>query len=200
MVAECDIRSTPRPLLDAHYSELIAAVQDPDAGVPLGEHKNELKTYKDRFAGVLCVLSSSKFTCTKILFVACESCELIEWLLSWLFVTMREEGCQLSNSLLNEAYLQPVGGLNKESFKKHSHWKKLAFVDGVGAFYRFSALTPSKPVEQCFSKLSRNAELTGSETDSGSECGMQTQCGTSTMGQSGGKIVETTRQGFLMKK
>ena len=38
--------------------------------------------------------------------------ELIEWLLSWLFVTMREEGCQLANSLLNEAYLEPVGGLS----------------------------------------------------------------------------------------
>ena len=113
------------------FSELIAAMQDPDVGVPLGKHKNGVKTYKDCFAGVLCVLSSSKFTCIKILFVACESCELIEWLLSWSFVTMKEEGCQLSNSLLNEAYLQPVGGLNKESFKKHSHWKKLAFVDGI---------------------------------------------------------------------
>ncbi|XP_062523436.1 RAC serine/threonine-protein kinase-like isoform X2 [Corticium candelabrum] len=109
MVAECDICSTPRPLLDAHNSELIAAMQDPDAGVPLGEHKNGLKTYKDCFAG----------------------CELIKWLLSLSFVTMTEEGCQLVNSLLNEAYLQPVRGLSKESFKKHSHSKKLAFVDGV---------------------------------------------------------------------
>ncbi|XP_062499275.1 uncharacterized protein LOC134176623 isoform X2 [Corticium candelabrum] len=181
MVAECDIRSTARPLLDAHNSELIAAMQDPDAGIALGEHKSALKTYKDCFAGVLCVLSLSKFTCTKILFVACEGCELSEWLLSWSFVTMREEGCQLANSLLNESYLEPVGGSSKELFKKHSHSKKLAFVDCVEVLYRFSALTPSKPVEQCFSTLSRNAELTSSETGSGSECGMQTQCGTSTM-------------------
>ncbi|XP_062499281.1 uncharacterized protein LOC134176623 isoform X4 [Corticium candelabrum] len=144
MVAECDIRSTARPLLDAHNSELIAAMQDPDAGIALG-------------------------------------CELSEWLLSWSFVTMREEGCQLANSLLNESYLEPVGGSSKELFKKHSHSKKLAFVDCVEVLYRFSALTPSKPVEQCFSTLSRNAELTSSETGSGSECGMQTQCGTSTM-------------------
>ena len=52
------------------FSELIVAMQDPDAGVPLGEHKSALKTYKDCFADVLCVLSSSKFTCIKILFVA----------------------------------------------------------------------------------------------------------------------------------
>ncbi|XP_062523439.1 pleckstrin-like [Corticium candelabrum] len=83
MVAECDIRSTLRPLLDARNSELIAAMQDPDAGVSLGEHKNGLKTYKDCFAG----------------------CELIKWLLLWSFVTMREEGCQLANSLLNKACL-----------------------------------------------------------------------------------------------
>ncbi|XP_062523501.1 RAC-gamma serine/threonine-protein kinase-like isoform X2 [Corticium candelabrum] len=94
---------------------LIAAMQDPDAGVPLGEHKNGLKTYKDCFAG----------------------CELLEWLLLWSFATMREEGCQLANSLLNEAYLEPVGGLSKESFKRYSHLKKLAFVDGVGTLYRF---------------------------------------------------------------
>ena len=87
------------------FSELIAAMQDPDAGVSLGEHKNGLKTYKDCFAGVLCVLSSSKFSCIKILFVACEGCELIKWLLLWSFVTMREEGCQLANSLLNKACL-----------------------------------------------------------------------------------------------
>ncbi|XP_062523573.1 pleckstrin-like [Corticium candelabrum] len=178
MVAECDICSTPRPLLDAHNSELIAAMQDPDAGVPLGEHKNRLKTYKDCFAG----------------------CELIEWLLSWSFVTLREEGCQLANSLLNEAYLQPVGGLSKESFKKHSHSKKLAFVDGVAALYRFSALTPSKPVEQCFSTLSRDADLTSSETDSSSECGRHSVALQQPMGQSGGKIGKITRQGFLMKK
>ena len=89
---------------------------------------------------MLCVLSSSKFICIKILLVACEGCELIEWLLSWSFVTMREEGCQLANSLLNEVYLEPVGGLSKESFKKHSHWKKLAFVYGVGSLYRFVSL------------------------------------------------------------
>ena len=47
------------------FSELIVAMQDPDAGVALGEHKNGLKTYKDCFAGVLCVLSSSMFTCIK---------------------------------------------------------------------------------------------------------------------------------------
>ncbi|XP_062524037.1 RAC serine/threonine-protein kinase-like [Corticium candelabrum] len=86
-----------------------------DAGVALGEHKNGLKTYKDCFAG----------------------CELIEWLLSWSFVTMREEGCQLANSLLNDVYLEPVGGLSKGAFKKHLHSKKLAFLDGVGALYRF---------------------------------------------------------------
>jgi hypothetical protein len=114
MVAD-DIQSAPRPLVDAHNSELVTAMQDSDAGVPLGEHKSRLKTYKECFAG----------------------CELIEWLLSWSFVSSREDGCLLANSLLNEAYIQPVGGISKESFKKNSHSRKLAYVDGVTALYRF---------------------------------------------------------------
>ena len=64
-------------------------------------------------------------------------CELIEWLLSWAFVSSREDGCQLANSLLNEAYIQPVGGISKDSYKKNSHSRKIAFVDGVTALYRF---------------------------------------------------------------
>ncbi|XP_065845588.1 pleckstrin-like [Oscarella lobularis] len=107
-------------------SEILEAMQDPEAGVPLSDHKSRLKTYKHCFAG----------------------CELIEWFLSWSFVSTRESGVYLANSLLKEGLIQPVGGISKESFRRNAHLiKRDSFMDHVGALYRFSALKPSVRVE-----------------------------------------------------
>ncbi|XP_031569959.1 pleckstrin-2-like [Actinia tenebrosa] len=100
--------------------DIIDAMQDPNAGVPLDNHscKPENKIYKLCFTGL----------------------QLIDWLLKWCFVPDREQGVALCNILLEEAHLQPVGMTSKNSFKRKRQNHKCAFVDESDALYRFSAL------------------------------------------------------------
>lgn len=62
---------------------------------------------------------------------------MIDWLLSWSFVTTRIEGMQVGNSLLKQGHLQPVGLRSRNSVKQRGTDFGNIFCDADKALYRF---------------------------------------------------------------
>ncbi|KXJ24597.1 Pleckstrin-2 [Exaiptasia diaphana] len=100
--------------------DIIDAMQDPNAGVPLDNHycKPENRTHKLCFTGI----------------------QIVDWLLKWSFIEDRDEGVGLCNILLEEAHIQPVGMTSKNSFRRNRKDSRQMFIDETDALYRFSAL------------------------------------------------------------
>ncbi|KAJ7363293.1 phosphatidylinositol-3,4-bisphosphate binding [Desmophyllum pertusum] len=85
-------------LTPTQIREMVEAMQDTDAGIPLDTHMchKENKTHKLCFTGI----------------------QVIDWLLKWCFVSDRNTGVNLACALLEDAHLQPVGLTSKMSFKR----------------------------------------------------------------------------------
>ncbi|XP_028517615.1 pleckstrin-2 [Exaiptasia diaphana] len=107
-------------LEEADILDIIDAMQDPNAGVPLDNHycKPENRTHKLCFTGI----------------------QIVDWLLKWSFIEDRDEGVGLCNILLEEAHIQPVGMTSKNSFRRNRKDSRQMFIDETDALYRFSAL------------------------------------------------------------
>ncbi|XP_006821220.1 pleckstrin-2-like [Saccoglossus kowalevskii] len=88
------------------HSELVGAMQDPDAGLPLISVTINGKEYKNCFTGE----------------------GILEWLVSWSFVTHPDEAGTLGNSLLQDGHIQYVSGI------------KDGFNCSADTVYRFSTL------------------------------------------------------------
>jgi len=97
--------------------ELLDAMQDKEAGIPLQSFKIDGSMYKHCFTGK----------------------DIVDWLLHWAFITSRSEGVQACGELLEKAHLHPVGPLRQTSFKRKS--ARRIFCDNVTALYRFAAVT-----------------------------------------------------------
>ncbi|XP_078369505.1 pleckstrin-2-like isoform X2 [Oculina patagonica] len=112
---------TPVHFTPTQIREMVEAMQDADAGIPLDTHmcQKENKTHKLCFTGI----------------------QVIDWLLKWSFVSDRDTGVNLACALLEDAHLQPVGLTSKMSFKRKTEFENATtFLDNPDALYRFSAL------------------------------------------------------------
>ncbi|XP_065059242.1 pleckstrin-like [Rhopilema esculentum] len=128
------------------YSELLDAMQDSEAGVPLQSFEIDQFMYKLCFTGK----------------------DVIDWLLHWDFVKTRSEGAIACGELLEKAHLHPVGPLSRTSVKRKDARRK--FCDDVQALYRFSALTKGDDsLDMIFEDDSSDSEEESSTTDSLSE-------------------------------
>lgn len=108
--------------------EMVEAMQDADAGIPLDTHlcSTESRAHKLCFTGI----------------------QVIDWLLKWSFVSDRDTGISLACMLLEDAHLQPVGLTSKLSFKRKTQFQNVTtFLDNTDALYRFSALRFSNQTE-----------------------------------------------------
>eukprot|EP01137_Pigoraptor_chileana_P009819 Opistho-2@58629 len=72
----------PCPPLSGH-ADLVEAMKDPDAGIPLSTRQYRLKTCKLSFA----------------------ASEMIDWLLSWSFITARDSGVAIGRLLEHEGFI-----------------------------------------------------------------------------------------------
>lgn len=69
--------------------------------------------------------------------------QIVDWLMSWSFVTSRMEGMQVGNSLLEQGHLQPVGLRSRNSIKQRAGkdqartGERNVFCDASNALYRF---------------------------------------------------------------
>jgi len=112
---------TPVQFTPTQIREMVEAMQDADAGIPLGTHMchQENKLHKLCFTGI----------------------QVIDWLLKWCFVSNRDTGINLACALLEGAHLQPVGITSKMSFKRKTEFENATtFLDNPDALYRFCAL------------------------------------------------------------
>lgn len=144
------------------FGELVEAMQDKDAGISLGTHQvQDNKFYKLCFSGN----------------------QVIDWLLSWSFVTTRIEGMQVGNSLLKQGHLQPVGLRSRNSVKQRGTDFGNIFCDADKALYRFSALRLTS---------SESFELDSDESSDSEDSDREQQS----------KSIEgdVVKQGFLVKK
>lgn len=141
---------TPVQFTPTQIREIVEAMQDADAGIPLGTHMchKENKQHKLCFSGI----------------------QVIDWLLKWCFVSNRETGVDLACALLEDAQLQPVGITSKMSFKRKTEFENATtFLDNPDALYRFCALRYS-------AHEFRELELSDDSSDSEDEI-PRDQCG-----------------------
>ena len=68
------------------YSEVLGALQDPDAGVEMGNHVRDGIVHKNSFRGS----------------------DVIDWLLRWNIVRRRNDGVAMAQALLKLGHLQEV--------------------------------------------------------------------------------------------
>ena len=148
------------------FAELIEAMQDKDAGIALETHEvQDSKIYRHCFSGT----------------------QVVDWLMSWSFVSSRTEGMQVGNSLLEQGHLQPVGLRSRNSIKGSTDrvgtGEKNVFCDAANALYRFSALRLAN---------SESFEADSDDSSDSDESDKEQQT----------KSIEGTvvKQGFLVKK
>lgn len=70
--------------------------------------------------------------------------QVVDWLMSWSFVTSRIEGVRVGNSLLEHGHLQPVGLRSRNSIKRGADEEGVGennvFCDEANALYRFVSI------------------------------------------------------------
>eukprot|EP00794_Sanderia_malayensis_P006820 gene6820-7589_t len=116
------------------YEELLTAMQNTDAGIPLENCTIDQTVYKLCFTGK----------------------NIIDWLLHWAFAKSREQAVTVCGELLEKAHLHPVGPLSNSSFKRKN--ARRIFCDSVEALYRFSALRGSDGLDDIFEDDSSDSE------------------------------------------
>jgi hypothetical protein len=154
-------------------SEVLVAMQDPEAGLPLNQYHFQNKDYSNCFAGS----------------------SVVDWLIKWHFADSRDSASRLAAMIVSKAHILPLPRRDKKSSDSANDpaSNKVVFCDAVDVYYRFTSVcqTGDRPVADIF--MDSSSDSAGSSDAEYSEGDVLESDSRATKGS-------IVKEGFLMKK